>query len=225
MSPSEPKPTIVLLHGLARSWRSMAKLRKHLESLGYPTWARTYPSRRMPLSELAATVAAWIEGEVGPGPIIGVTHSLGGILARHMAAALPWRGLVMLAPPNTGSTVARSLSGYGLFQWFYGPAGREVVADERWPSPPGPFAVVAGTRSLAVDSPITWATQMLRLFPAGEPNDGVLMVQETRHSEMVDFQTVDVSHTWIMNHPRTWALIESFLAHGDFSGGMDVAPG
>lgn len=218
MSASEPKPTIVLLHGLARTWRSMAKLRRHLESLGYPTWAQTYPSRRMPLPALAKEVTGWIRRDLGDAPVVGITHSLGGILARHMADSLDWRGLVMLAPPNAGSHVARTLSRYGLFKRFYGPAGQQVADASQWPDPPSPCGVIAGTRALSADSPITWGVQMLRVFPEGSKNDGVVMVDETRHPSMTDFETVDVSHTWIMNHPTTWRLIEAFLGEGSFEG-------
>ena len=46
-------PTVVLLHGLARSARSMAGLARHLRRAGYETWSRSYPSRRVGIADAA----------------------------------------------------------------------------------------------------------------------------------------------------------------------------
>src|SRR5690606_35287038 len=78
------RPAVVLLHGLGRTHRSMGGLRRHLERLGYPTWARTYRSRRGSIEELAAEVAGWTRRDLGSRPLVGVTHSMGGILIRYM---------------------------------------------------------------------------------------------------------------------------------------------
>jgi len=209
-------PTVVLLHGLARTDRSMRRLRGRLENAGHPTWARSYPSRRMPVAELARVVAGWIRADLGDRPIVGVTHSLGGIVARHMGELLPWRGVVMLAPPNAGSRVAARLRDRPWYRWFYGPAGQELGDPEGWPTPPSPFAVIAGTRSLAATNPTSWITRALGMFPEQAPNDGTLAVTETRLPGMADFATVDATHTWIMNDQHTVELVLSFLASGRF---------
>jgi pimeloyl-ACP methyl ester carboxylesterase len=212
------RPTVVLLHGLARTDRSMARLRRRLEAAGHPTWARSYPSRRMPVPELAQLLGAWIRADLGDRPVVGVTHSLGGVVVRHMAELLPWRGVVMLAPPNAGSRVAARLRDHPWFRWFYGPAGQELGAAARWPAPPAPFAVIAGTRSLAASNPTSWMTRALGLFPADQASDGTIAVSETRLPGMADFATVDATHTWIMDDPRTVALVLAFLASGNFGG-------
>lgn len=205
------QPTVVLLHGMARSSRSMARLRRLIEGAGYPTWARTYPSRRMPLQQLAETVAAWISQDLGSVPLLGVTHSMGGVLARHMAGLLPWRGLLMIAPPSRGSVVAARLHRRPLFRWFYGEAGQQLGSPDSWPAPPEPFAVIAGTRSLTLANPTSWLTRGLGLLPAEEPSDGTVSVQETRLPGAAGFATVQASHTWIMEHPRTRELVLRFL--------------
>ena len=208
---SDP-PTIVLLHGLARTDRSMRRLRARLERAGHPTWARSYPSRRLPVAALARTVADWIRADVGAGPVVGVTHSLGGIVVRHMRDLLPWRGVVMLAPPNAGSRIAARLRHHPWFRWFYGPAGQELADPGAWPPPPAPFAVIAGTRRLAAGNPTSWMTRALTLFPRDVPNDGTVAVAETRLPGMRDFATVDASHTWIMNDAHAVRLVLAFLA-------------
>lgn len=210
------KPTVVLLHGLARTWRSMAGMRRFLERAGYPTWAQTYPSRQRSLGELAEHVAARIRADLGDRPVVAVTHSLGGILVRHMSTALTWRGVVMLAPPNGGSRVAQTLGRFGAYRWFYGPAGLEVAHAAPWPAPPSPCGVIAGTQGPSLGNLPSLAINALRIFEPGVANDGTVAVDETRVDGMQAFATVPTSHTWIMNHPRTRALVLSFLETGHF---------
>lgn len=215
--------TVVLLHGLARSQRSMAGLRRHLEASGFRTWSCTYPSRHMGLADLAKRVSQQIRADLGDleseGGLLAVTHSLGGILVRHMGDALPWRGVVMLAPPNQGSRVARALHRLGPYRWYYGPAGQEVVRPpepEGWPPPPRPFAVIAGTRALSLSNPTSWLTRGLRLLPS-QGSDGTVALNETQLPGMADFRTVAAGHTFIMDHPQVRAWIVQFLREGRFT--------
>src|SRR5688500_8282809 len=104
----------------------MSRLRGALEAAGLETWAATYPSRRMDLNELAKVTAERIKTEAPADRYDAVTHSMGGILVRHMRDVLPWSRVVMIAPPNQGSQVARQFATNPLFRWFYGPAGADV---------------------------------------------------------------------------------------------------
>jgi len=212
----ETETPVVFLHGIARTWRSMAGLRRHVAQAGYPTWARTYPSRRQPLKSLANEVAGRIREAFGDQPVWGVTHSMGGIIVRHMSDLVNWRGLVMIAPPNRGSRVARAMSDNPLFKWYYGPAGQEMAAPEDWPDPPTPCGVIAGTKHLAVTNPTSWLTRSLEVFPPDEPSDGTVSAWETRLDAMTSYAEVPASHTWLMNHPRTKALVMDFLQTGAF---------
>ena len=214
--PAADRPTVVLLHGLARTHRSMDGLRRFVESLGYPTWSRTYPSRRGAIEELAAAVAGQIREEVGERPVLAVTHSMGGILVRYMREMLAWQGAVMLAPPNQGSQVASAMVRSRLYRWVYGPAGRDLCDASRWPPPPAPFAVIAGTSGATIGNPPSWVIAGLRLMPAGERHDGTVLVRETRLTGMSGFAEVPASHTYLMNHPETRALIARFLAERRF---------
>jgi hypothetical protein len=210
------KPTVVFLHGLARTQRSMSGLRRAVERAGYPTWAKSYPSRRLGLRELAAWLTREIRKDLGEREVFGVTHSLGGVVVRHMAEGLRWRGVVMLAPPNGGSRVAAAFKDNPLFRWYFGPAGQQVHSPNGWPAPPEPFAVIAGTARLSPVAPPSWLTHALALFPPGEPGDGTLAVSETRLPGMAAFATVPASHAWIMDHPDVPALVLGFLEHGRF---------
>ena len=121
----------------------------------------------------------------------------------------------MLAPPNRGSQLAAGLANNPLYAWFYGPAGTELADGAAWPPPPAPFAVIAGTRSLALTNPSSWTVG--RRFPPGTPNDGTVAVEETRLPEMRAFAEVDATHTWIMNDERVKQLVVEFLRTGRFS--------
>ena len=215
MSPSTaPRPTVVFLHGIARTHRSMSLLRNDVRRAGYPTWSESYPSRRLSIVELGAGIAQRVREAAPEGEVVGVTHSMGGIVARHMTGLLPWRGIVMIAPPNRGSRVALALKDNPMFQWFFGPAGQELPDPAGWPMPPHPFAIIAGTRSASLFAPPGWLTRAAGVMPRDEPSDGIVTVSETRLEGMTDFATVDASHTWIMNHPGVRAMVLEFLARG-----------
>lgn len=207
------KPLVVLLHGLARGHGSMAGLAKFLRMKGFETWSRTYPSRRHSISYLASALTDELALVAGERPLCAITHSMGGIVVRHLQdRRLHWSRIVMLAPPNQGSQLAAGIVRNPLFRWFYGPAGSELADATSWPAPPAPFAVIAGTRSRALTNVTSWT--MGRRFPPGVANDGTVAVHETKLDGMAAFAEVDATHTWIMNSPRVRHLAVTFLWHG-----------
>jgi hypothetical protein len=209
-------PLVVLLHGLARRHGSMRKLAAHLEANGFETLTRTYPSRRQSIGELATSIADWLVDAAGDRPLYAVTHSLGGILVRHLHdPRLRWQRIVMLAPPNRGSRIAAGLANNPVFRWFYGPAGSELADGSAWPQPPAPFAVIAGTRRLALTNPTSWTAG--RRFAPGTRSDGTVAVDETQLPGMAAFAEVDATHTWIMNDPNAHRLVVEYLRDGVFS--------
>jgi hypothetical protein len=215
---SRAHPTVVVLHGLARTAVSVSGLRRHLERAGFATWAPTYPSRSATIAELSDELVERIRGDLD-GELAAVTHSLGGLLVRHMARRLPWRGVVMLAPPNHGSRLALAFRDHPLYRWFYGPAGGELAAPplpDGWPAPPRPFAVIAGTRGTSPANPARWLKRARAALPSEVPSDGTVAVEETRLEGMADFATVDATHTWIVNHPEARRLVVRFLEKGRF---------
>jgi triacylglycerol lipase len=218
------KPLVVLLHGLARGQGSMAPLGMFLRKRGFETWSHTYPSRRHSIAYLASAVADRLAEVARDRPLHAVTHSMGGIIVRHLHdTRLQWSRIVMLAPPNQGSQLAAGLVRHPLFRWFYGPAGSELADASSWPAPPAPFAVIAGTRNLSVANVTSWTVG--RRFPPGVRNDGTVAVDETKLPGMTAFAEVDATHTWIMNSPRARHLIVTYLCDGRFDpGGSNVRP-
>jgi len=207
------KPLVVLLHGLARGQGSMAGLAKALRAAGFDTWSHTYPSRRHSITYLADALTEQLV--VLDRPLHAVTHSMGGVIVRHLHdPRLRWGRIVMLAPPNRGSRLAAGLVRNPVFRWFYGPAGSELADCASWPDPPAPFAVIAGTRSLAWSNPTSWT--LGRRFASGVTNDGTVAVAETKHPGMDAFAEVDATHTWIMNDRSVHALVISYLREGAF---------
>ncbi len=216
-------PLVVLLHGLARGRGSMARLERFLRARGFDTLSRTYPSRRRSIAELAAELADWLAARAAGRPVSAVTHSMGGVLVRHLHdPRLRWARIVMLAPPNRGSRLAAALQRNPLFRWYYGPAGAELADGSAWPAPPAPFAVIAGTRGLALGNPTSWTVG--RRFEPGVAHDGTVAVEETRLPGMDAFAEVDATHTWIMNDPRVHRLVASFLENGRFGPDFGGAP-
>jgi triacylglycerol lipase len=211
------KPIVVLLHGLARGRGSMAKLGKHLHANGFEVASRTYPSRHHSITYLADEMSEWIVEHAGERPVSAVTHSMGGVIVRHLHdERIRWQRIVMLAPPNRGSQLAATLIENPVFRWFYGPAGAELADGSQWPQPPAPFAVIAGTRSLALGNPSSWTIG--RRFAPGVAHDGTVAVSETKLDGMEAFAEVDATHTWIMNDPRVQRLVVHYLRDGSFAG-------
>jgi triacylglycerol lipase len=209
------KPLVVLLHGLARGHGSMAKLGKFLRAAGFDTAARTYPSRQHSISYLASEVADWIVEQAGERPVCAVTHSMGGVIVRHLHdARIRWDKIVMLAPPNRGSQLAAALVQNPVFLWYYGPAGVELASGGQWPQPPAPFAVIAGTRGLALSNVTSWTVG--RRFALDTKHDGTVAVAETKLDGMAAFAEVDATHTWIMNDARVHQLVLQYLRTGRF---------
>jgi pimeloyl-ACP methyl ester carboxylesterase len=212
------KPLVVLLHGLARGRGSMEKLGAHLRGHDFETWSHTYPSRKHSISYLASAITELLV-EHGTRPLHAVTHSMGGIVVRHLRdPRLDWQRIVMLAPPNQGSQLAAGLAQNPVFRWFYGPAGSELADASAWPAPPAPFAVIAGTRSVALTNVTSWTVG--RRFPPGVRNDGTVAVDEAKLPGMAAFAEVDATHTWIMNSPVVQRMVIAYLRTGTFDSQM-----
>lgn len=214
---------VILLHGLGRSLYSMQLLSNALVAADYDPYCIDYPSRKMTIREAAGHIERLIARDLDGQRLFAVTHSLGGIILRHIGKRFDWRRIVMLAPPNNGSAAAMSMLQTGIdfiteaFKRTMGPAASELGnaarVEKPFPFPPAPFAVIAGTKPSSFTSTITG-----RAFEPGVENDGTVSVDETRLPGMADFATVHVGHTDIMDHPDVIRLTIRFLDRGTFAG-------
>jgi pimeloyl-ACP methyl ester carboxylesterase len=217
-SPPDASPsleTVVLLHGLGRSDRSMRPLEKHVSHAGFQVRNLRYPSTDLPPDELVANLHAQLSGCCADAPRLHfVTHSLGGILVRAYLAGHPLSNLgrvVMLAPPNHGSELADLVSDSKLVRLAMGPTAQQLGTGpdslpNRLPEPTFELGIIAGTRSV---NPISG------FFLPGE-SDGTVSVESARLPGMSDFITVPTSHTFIMKSDATAGHVVEFLRHGHF---------
>jgi pimeloyl-ACP methyl ester carboxylesterase len=209
-------PGVVLLHGIARTSVSLTRLERALRANGSATLNIDYASRRKPIAGLAddihPEVARFAEREA---PLHFVAHSMGGLVTRaYIAKYRPDRlaGVVMLGTPNGGSEVADLLSGYRLYNAFYGPAGLELTTTstsrpDALPAVDYPVGVIAGNRFI---DPVAG----LLVLP--KPNDGRVSVQSAMVAGMADHIVVKASHTGLPRHAGAIEQTIAFLRDGRF---------
>ena len=207
---------VVLLHGLARSSKSMAKMGKSLEKEGYRVLNLDYPSRKHSVAKLARLVHDQVAAKTkGAKKVHFVTHSMGGILVRHMQASHPVKNLgrvVMLSPPNQGSEVVDKLGDLKVFRWINGPAGLELGTRKKSaPQVLGPvdfdLGVITGDRS------INWI--LSSMIPGKD--DGKVSTTSAKIKGMKDFKVVHASHPFIMKNRKVIGEVLTFLKTGKFN--------
>ena len=208
---------VILLHGLARTSRSMERLADQLRAEGFTVVNVDYPSRVARIEVLSEqTITAALERRALQGcpKIHFVTHSMGGILLRQYLAnhTEPRLGrVVMLAPPNQGSEVVDRIGSWKLFQWVNGPAGRELGTSSRaLPNRLGRVefecGVIAGDRSINGINSL--------MIPGRD--DGKVSIARTRVEGMKDHLIVHATHPGIMKHPVAIQQTVRFLKTGSF---------
>jgi pimeloyl-ACP methyl ester carboxylesterase len=208
--------SVILLHGLARSDKSMNKLQQALLQKGYRVHNVSYASTRNNIEQLA-------EEAIGPAlklcpkesKLHFVTHSLGGILVRQYLLRHEIDNLgrvVMLGPPNHGSEVVDKLRDFPGFRFIHGEAGLELgTGESSVPNQLGAanfdLGVIAGTRSVNL---------ILSLMISG-PDDGKVSVENTRLEGMHDHLQMKVTHPFMMRNAKVIEQVIHYLETGRFS--------
>ena len=216
---------VILLHGLARTPRSMGRMAHALRAAGYDVINHGYPSRRHDPATLAAQLHGFLAGLpaiAGHTHIVG--HSLGGLLARAalampLPALVPGR-LVLIGTPNRGAMVVDRLLGRPLTRpvagWFGRPTA-ELGRDAPWPMalPPPTWetGVIVGTRRFHPFNPSAWVN---RLHGAGEAGDGTVERDSAMLAGAVDGITVEAAHSFLPGDARVVAAVPRFLRDGRF---------
>ena len=185
------RPVLVLVHGLARTRRSMLRLAREGEARGYRVVNHGYRSTRETIADHAATLGKVIR-ELDPvaAPLHFVTHSLGGILVRAALADPAMRPrhlgrVVMISPPNRGSELVDVLGRYRLFHLAMGTAGGALgTTPDSMPNRLGPadydLGIITGDAAL---------NHLFARWIAG-PSDGKVSVERARLDGMSDFLVV-----------------------------------
>lgn len=214
---------VVILHGLARSAASMSKMEAALQAAGYRTCNIDYPSTRYPIEELAERFVAPAVAQCAPrGTVHFVTHSMGGILVRQIAAATPGIDIgrvVMLGPPNKGSEIVDAMEEWSPFYWVNGPAGLQLgTGPDSVPNRLGPAKFEVGV--IAGDAPFM---EPFKGFIPG-PSDGKVSLKRARLDGMSDFLVLPVTHSLMMRDREAIAQTVRFLDTGRFTHAASEEP-
>jgi len=213
MSPAAD--SVILLHGLARSERSMQKLAKVLQKRGYQVQNVSYESTRNNVAKLAEqAIAPALEACAGSGKVNFVTHSLGGILVRQYLKKHRIENLgrvVMLGPPNKGSEVIDRLRDFPGFYFLHGDAGLELgTGATSVPNKLGgvdfDLGIIAGTRSINLF--------LSSIIPGVD--DGKVSVERTKLEGMRDHLEMEVTHPFMMRNDRVIGQVIHYLESGKF---------
>lgn len=195
----------------------MLRLEETLTDEGYRVCNLTYPSRHHRIEVLASDYVAPAIRRCFPNetePVSFVTHSMGGIVVRQLAAAklLPAMGrVVMLAPPNHGSELVDEFGDWWLFRRINGPAGNELgTRADSVPVRLGPASFEVGI----LMGNQTFSPLMSAFLP--DRDDGKVTVESARLDGMKDFLVIPATHTFIMRNSEAIAQTVHFLAAGEF---------
>ncbi|MBN8431202.1 alpha/beta hydrolase [Microbulbifer salipaludis] len=221
--PVHASDCVILLHGLAKSDRSMKKLEKAIDDAGFTAVNVGYPSTDFPIETLAGpaiapaldTCTRQASETAEPNHRVHfVTHSMGGILVRHYLSRVRVENLgrvVMLGPPNQGSEVVDKLGNFPGFHFVFGDAGLQLGSGEMSvPNTLGAahfdLGIIAGTSSI---NPI-----LSSMLPGKD--DGKVTVERTRLEGMDDHLEMPVTHVFMMKNPEVIAQVIHYLQHGKF---------
>lgn len=214
---------VILIHGLARSSKSMAAFRTPLEQAGFRVFPFDYPSTRVEIDEAAEYLHQVIESLEGIERLHIVAHSMGGVVARayrakHRDERL--RRLVLLGSPQKGAELADLLQGKAnfVFKLIWGPAGQQLGTGQdgllaKLPVPDVEFAVIAGQHPPNGFNP---------LIPGDD--DGVVSVASTQLEGAVDSLFVESLHLALNRHAAVHTATVRFLQTGKLREKDDPQP-
>ncbi len=214
------KDYIILLHGLARTKRSMVALQNRLSDFDYEVVNIGYPSTKMDIYRLEDYLKQQINKyKFLPGRKIHfVSHSMGGIIIRLYLKKNKLKNLgrvVMVSPPNQGSVLADFYDNF-LIREIFGPSSQQLKTDRSsLPNQLGEvnfdLGVIAGDKNI---------NPFYKLFFLSK-NDGKVSVERTGVAGMKDFLVVHRSHQNILHSEEVIRQIVHFLENGQFYRDID----
>ena len=195
----------VLIHGLLRTRRCMNHLLRRVRSHGFDAETFGYGSTRASIADHATAMGEVVADWPASWRLRFIAHSMGNIVTRAWIGMGPGddvlgrcESMVMLGPPNAGSSIARRLHVTGVFPVVAGVGGTQLGRDfpavrDALATPPFPFAVIAGDVShFPVANPIL-----------DGPNDTLVTVEETKLEGMAEHVVVPIAHAFLMVEEKT----------------------
>lgn len=225
---TSPPDRVILLHGLARTPRSMAKLAQALAREGYAIENWEYPSRQHDYAGLLALLRSRIAAlgsDTKPhfARTHFVGHSLGGLLLRGLLSEplpFPAGRLVLLGVPNRGALSVARMQARPLLRRLpeiFGRPARELYRDAPWlaalPWPPLETGAIAGTRRFHPLIPSAWINLLHRATEAG---DGTVELDSALPPALAHTLMLPVGHSFLPGDPRVIAAVQRFLKDGRF---------
>jgi hypothetical protein len=202
---------VLLIHGLARTPLSLLGLARDLRRDGHQTELVAYSGTLESYHRIVARVRRRFEAAAHSGqPYAAVAHSLGGLMVRAALSNWPtqWplpQNLIMLGTPSRVPRLAQRFHRWWPYRLVNGECG-QLLAQPKFfvdlPQPAVPTTVIAGNRG--------WP-RALSLF-GGEPNDGVVAVEETHLGAAAALIELPASHTFMMNNRQVRAAVREVLA-------------
>jgi len=200
---------VVLVHGLWMNGLAMLPLARRIERCGFRVTRHGYRSVSRGLRDNARALAVSCANNSGRVNLVG--HSLGGLVVMAMLQEHPEiavHRVVLIGSPYADSASAHGL---GRFAWSRGVLGHTIQDWLRQPRPPVPkgveLGVIAGDVSFGLG----------RLFVSLQaPNDGVVMLDETRVPGAADSIVLHISHSAMLVAPAVAQAACAFLKNGRF---------
>ena len=218
MEQGNNKETVILLHGMLRTGKSMRTVQYYLGRKGYDVISITYPANKHNLQELTEFLHDQLKLSDSfnkASKVHFVTHSMGGILTRYYLSKFRPANLgrvVMMGPPNQGTELADFMTDKKrlgpIFQKVFGPAGQEMRASHKHNDKPVDYeiGVIAGSISINPLAP----------YVLEDDNDGIVSVESTRLDGMKDHIVMKSTHSFMMYNPKVMRQIDHFLKNGTF---------
>ncbi len=208
----EERPTVVCIHGFFGSEWNMLYFRKHLLKDGWNVVNWGYPSRSATIKTHSEKLVLDLQqiSQDHPGePISFVAHSMGSLVLRaalnhHACPNEAQMGqIVLLAPPNQGSSYARMIAKLSLGRILLKEyAGLELSSKLDFDHL-GEFPKTANVLVISGDS--GWNP-----FLKGK-NDGTLSLEETRLNSPHVSKEISTGHKTILISKKALFLAQEFL--------------
>jgi pimeloyl-ACP methyl ester carboxylesterase len=213
---------VVYVHGLWLNGWEAAWLRRRLrQRLGCATRVFHYPSVTADLKANARALGGFL-ARMRADTLHLVGHSMGGSVILEFFEGelspggvlqngfpLPPGRIVLLASPVSGSRVAQRLARRPFGRAIMGATAAQVLLEppaRRW-NGARELAVIAGDLSLGLG-------QLMGRIDA--PNDGTVLVEETRLAGAKEHMTLPVSHSGMMLSAKVASQTAAFLRDGRF---------